>query len=179
MSSGPGTDESDLDLGLPPDIFLSPFHRSPSDVSSGQDVDARASALSVPQYLPPEPDDVMEALLDLTEAGVPGASAAPGVVEPVVVQSVPADSTSDEEVEEIPASLLPGSLTVDDIVAFVGDHADLSWRDVNAVLLSRQVAGTVSPVQTDCLRLIIQSVIACEQSLWSRVVQAAQPLSGC
>jgi hypothetical protein len=50
MSSGPGTDESDLDLGLPPDIFLSPFHRSPSDVSSGQDVDARVSALSVPQY---------------------------------------------------------------------------------------------------------------------------------
>jgi hypothetical protein len=118
----------------------------------------------------------MEALLDLTEAGVPGASAAPGVVEPVVVESVPADSTSDEEVEEIPASPLPGSLTVDDIVAFVGDHADLSWRDVNAVLLSRQVAGTVSPAQTDCLRLVIQSVIACEQSLWSRVVQAAQPL---
>lgn len=27
----------------------------------------------------------------------------------------------------------------------------------------------------DCLRLVIQSIIGCEQALWGRAVQAAQP----
>lgn len=73
MSSRSGNDESDLDLGLPPDInlLLSPFHRWPSDKSSGQDVDATVSALSVPQVPPLNYDHVMNALLESKEVSAP------------------------------------------------------------------------------------------------------------
>jgi hypothetical protein len=178
MSSRSGTDDSDLDLGLPPDInLLSPFHRSLSDVSSGQDVDATVSALSVPQVSPLKYDDVVSVLLESEEVGAPptGAITVPIASGSAAVQFAPADSTSDEEVEEVPAPMLPGNLTTDEIVTFVADHPDLSWRDINAVLVSRQVSGTVTPAQLDCLRMVIQTSIATEMSLYGRVVQTAQP----
>jgi hypothetical protein len=70
MSSSSGTDESDLGLGQPPDtnLLLSPFHRSTLDVSSGQGVDA---TVSVPQVLPLENYDVVDALLEFEEVNDP------------------------------------------------------------------------------------------------------------
>jgi hypothetical protein len=70
--------------------------------------------------------------------------------------------------------MLPGNLTTDVIVTFVADHPDLSWRDINAVLVRRQVSGTVTPAQLDCVRMVIQTNIATEMSN-GRVVQTAQP----
>jgi hypothetical protein len=178
MSLRSGTDDSDLDLGLPPDInLLSPFHRSLSDVSSGQDVDATVPALSVPQVSTPKYDEVRNVLLESEEVGAPltGANIVPIASGSAAVQFAPADSTSDEEVEEVPAPMLPGNLTTDEIVTLVADHPDLSWGDINAVLVSRQVSGTVTPAQLDCLQMVIQTSIATEMSLYGRVVQTAQP----
>ena len=97
--------------------------------------------------------------------------------ESVDVQPVSADSTSDGEAEEM-LYPLSGQLTINEIMAFVGDHYDLSWRDVNAVILSRQSAGTTSRAQMDCLRIVIQTSVAYERSLWNRIGSAMQQFQG-
>lgn len=170
--------ESDLDLGLSPGIDLtsSPFHRSLSDVSSGQDLDAVVSALVGRSVISPTVEDVREAVTAEAGCVVQSADAvAPTVPASDLVRPMPADSTSDEEIEEVSASDLPGGLTIDEVVAFVSDHPDLSWRDINAIFVSRFVVGSATSVQLEKMRVVIQSSIAAERHLCRRAVQTAQP----
>lgn len=81
-----------------------------------------------------------------------------------------ADSTSDERADEVPAPILPGILTIGEVMAFLDDYPDLSMRDINAVLVGRQVSETVTAAQLYCLRVVIQTGIAIELSLYSQVV---------